>query len=126
MPTEAPSKDQLAAWTADINKLTNGRGGEVIAGWMVDLDRDDKKEAVLITSAAMPNPSAYVIDVDAGYPKYFSIGLNTGSGAPNLIAFDLNGGRYVGTVYVPPKADGKTVFKAVRYDGYTFLLDQYR
>lgn len=116
----------IKAFSADITRLTNGKGGDVLGAWLVDLDRDDKKEALVITRGDMVNSSGYVVDMDDGSNRYYGVGIGGSPEGATPVAFDLGDGRYVANVAPAGKDTGKTTLKIARYDGYTFLLDQQR
>lgn len=123
---EPASPEMIKAFSADITRLTNGKGGDVLGAWLIDLDRDDKKEALVLTRGDMVNSSGYIVDMDDGSNRYYGVGIGGSAEGVTPVAFDLAEGRYIANVAAAGKDSGKTTLKIARYDGYTFLLDQQR
>lgn len=126
VPMEAADAAMIKAFSADITRLTNGKGGDVLGAWLIDLDRDDKKEALVLTRGDMVNSSGYIVDMDDGTNRYYGVGAGGNAEGVVPVAFDVGEGRYIANVAPAGKGGVKTTLKLVRYDGYTFVLDQHR
>ena len=122
-------KGLVGSWKRDLAEIRNVPESEVLSvnhAATIDLDRDDKDEAVLCVSGGQGRGSCYVVDMVGSERRYFALDM-AGTGDVGLLSFTVDDVPYV--AWVGPLLDAHrestpSHVHVIRFDGGGYVTDK--